>query len=181
MSEIKTNNFEIRLVASAVGVPDLFLEHLSKGATTWCDEPLDEDETEDDTMGFLVPDDSDDEKSDPDDGEDDGEDDEDDDEDADADEGRLVIQIHLTPEAFVEYRHMRDADPEYSITATIIYKDVTGAPVFFHEYECREGMYLTHESGQKNLDTPLLLELNGTYQDCIQFATFAPPHATVMQ
>lgn len=176
MSELKSNNFEIRLVASAEGVPDLYLENMSKAAITWVDEPLEEEEDQEDGMSFLVSD-----EEGQDDDSDDGEDDDDEEEEA-TDEGRLIIQLTLSPAIFLEYRQMRDADPEYSITATIVYKDDSGTPIFHHEYECMEGMYLTHESGQKANEQPLVLELHGRYQDCIQFAVFVPPaHAMVLQ
>lgn len=150
---LQQNNFEIRLVATAGdNVPAMELPHLSAAAVEWSDAEYDTDLSEEE---FLIPD----------------EETEDEEVADDEAQGKLTIRIVMTADAFREYRALRDSDVDYTLTAAITYKDANGVPLFYHEYDCYDGMYFVHESGSKRGDASgLELELVGDYHDCIQFA-----------
>lgn len=157
MTQMMTDNFEVRIIATAEDQPTLELKALSAAVMGWDDTESDEEEEEE----FLVADESEDE------------------EEEEGVEGTLTLTLDMTAEAFAEYRHIRDSDINYTLTTTIIYKDPAGVPVFHHEYDCYDGMYLSHVSGHKEDNNPLRLELQGDYEDCMQFAVIK--EATVQQ
>jgi hypothetical protein len=159
---LQQNNFEIRLVATAGEEVRIELPNMSAAAISWEDTEYDTDDADEE---FLIPDEEGDES-----------DDVDTDDEA---QGKMAIRLNMTADAFKEYRALRDSDTDYTITATIVYNDANGVPLFHHEYDCYDGMYLVHESGSKQLTEELTLELVGDYHDCIQFAVFDEPEAVV--
>lgn len=145
---------------------------MSKAATGWLDEGG-EDEDEDDDNFLLTGEDSDDTEAD---NESDDEDDPDDEGPDEGEVGRLTLQLAMSASVFDEYRNLRDSDDEHALVVTIVYY-ADQVPVYHHEYTLPSGMYLVQTEGAKRAE-PLVLELTGVYEDCIQFATFSEPAST---